>query len=383
MNKRNHFLFLCVSHTLLHIYTNIPLALLPILIREYGLSVLFVGIIVSLPRVFSAVFSVPSGLLTDRLDPTKLISFSLFLEVVAALLLLFPSIQAIIVCFSLSALASTFYHPPSLSVAIEILPPEVQSRGLGVHGASGVLGVALGPITLGLVLLRFDWTFVYLVWMVPICAMAILALFLSIGKQPIEKPFQNKIKLTTQLKTIFAITTFLSFFILMVFRSAAAGTISTYLTTYLTESKGLPASLASIIFGLSPLVGLTSAVIGGYLGDKFGLKRSLTVIVSTLTLVLFCLFLSTSITLTVLFYLLYGFFNNMTMPINTSLMAKIAPSKSRGTAFSLQFIPWNITGIVMPIILSVFIDMFEIWVIFPIAILLYLIVLVITQRIRL
>jgi MFS family permease len=187
--------------------------------------------------------------------------------------------------------------------------------------------------------------------------------------------------LTTPLKDVLSVT-FLSFLLLVLFRSAAGGTISTYLTTYLTESKGLDASLASIIFGLSSLIGLISVIIGGYAGDKLGWKRSLTMIISTVTIALFFMFVSTSTIQTVLFYLFYGFFNIMTMPITTSLVAKIIPQKSRGTAYSLQFIPMSIIGIVMPIILGMLISLLEIWVIFPIAIAFYIIVLIITQILK-
>ncbi|MCW3986618.1 MAG: MFS transporter [Candidatus Bathyarchaeota archaeon] len=376
-------LFLCASHTLLHVYTNLPLALLPILISEYGLSIVIASIIVSIPRVFSLVFSIPSGLLADRLGHTKLISFSLFLQVLAAsLVLLFPTVEAIVLCFSLTALASTFYHPPALSATTNVIPSDFLSRGLGFHGASGTLGIALGPITLGLILSWLEWRYVYLIWAVPIFVIAVVALFVNMNEpSPVEDSETKGKGLTTPLKDVLSVT-FLSFLLLMLFRSAAGGTISTYLTTYLTESKGLDASLASIIFGLSPLIGLASVIIGGYVGDKFGWKRSLTLIISTVSVALFCMFVSTSTIQTVLFYLVYGFFNIMTMPITTSLVAKIIPPKSRGTAYSLQFIPMSIIGIVMPIILGVLINLLEIWIIFPIAIVFYIIALVITQVLK-
>jgi len=174
----------------------------------------------------------------------------------------------------------------------------------------------------------------------------------------------------------------LSFLLLMLFRSAADGTISTYLTTYLTESKGLDAGLASIVFGSSPLIGLVSGIIGGYVGDTLGWRRSLTSIFSAVTVTLFCVFVSTSASQTVLFYLVCGFFSSMTMPITTSIVPKIVPPKSRGTAYSLQFIPMSIIGIVMPIILGVLINIFEISIIFPIAMMFYIIVLVITQILK-
>jgi len=376
-------LFLCASHTLLHVYTNLPLALLPILIIEYRLSILIASIIVSIPQAFSLVFSVPSGLLADRLSHTKLISFSLFLEVFAAsLILLFPNVETIVLGFSLTALASTFYHPSALSATSNISPANFLSRGLGFHGASGTLGISLGPITLGLVLNWLEWRYVYLIWIAPIFVIAVTAFFVNIDEPLHGGHDDRKGKgLTTPLKDVLSVT-FLTFLLLMLFRSAAGGTISTYLTTYLTESKGLDASLASIIFGLSPLIGLTSVIIGGYAGDKLGWKRSLTLIISTVTVALFCMSVSTSTIQTVLFYLVYGFFNIMTMPITTSLVAKIIPQKSRGTAYSLQFIPMSIIGIVMPIVLGILITLFEIWIIFPIAIVFYIVVLIISQILK-
>lgn len=375
--------FLCASHTLLHVYSNLPLALLPILIDEYELSILIASIVVAVPRAFSLIFSVPSGLLADRLGHTKLISFSLFLQVFAAsLVILFPAVETIVLCFSLTALASTFYHPPALSAATNILPTDFLSRGLGFHGASGTLGFAIGPITLGLVLSWFGWRYVYVIWIVPIFVVAVVAFLINISERSDEEHDESKERsLTTPLKDVLSVT-FLSFLLLMLFRSAAGGTISTYLTTYLTEGKGLDAGLASIVFGLSPLIGLTSVIIGGYVGDRLGWKRSLTSIFSIVTVALFCVFVSTSTSQTILFYLVYGFFSSMTMPITTSIVPKIVPPKSRGTAYSLQFIPMSVIGIVMPIVLGVLIGLFEISIIFPIAIVFYIIVLVITQLLK-
>lgn len=375
--------FLCASHTLLHVYTNLPLTLLPILIDEYGLSILIASILVSVPRAFSLILSVPSGLLADRLGHTKLISFSLFLQVSSAsLIMLFPTIEIIVLCFSLTALASTFYHPPALSATTNISPSYFLSRGLGFHGASGTLGISLGPITLGLLLNWFEWRYVYLVWVVPIFVVAVTALFVNIDESSLEDYDGSKGRsLTTPLKDVLSVT-FLSLLLLMLFRSAAGSSISTYLTTYLTESKGLDASLASIIFGLSPLIGLASVIIGGYAGDKLGWKKSLTSVILVATIALFCMSISASQIQTVMFYLVYGFFNIMTMPITTSLVANIVPPKSRGTAYSLQFIPMSIIGIVMPVILGLLISFLDLWIIFPIAIGFYIIVLAFTQVLK-
>ena len=379
---RSKLLFLCASHTLLHVYTNLPLALLPILIREYELSILIASIVVSIPRVFSLVFSIPSGLLADRLGHSKLISFSLFMQVIAAsIIITFPSLEIVTLCFSLIALASAFYHPSALSATSNISPPAFMSRGFGFHGASGTLGISLGPLTLGLLLNWFEWRFVYLIWIAPILAVAVIALFVKLGGPTLDRDEEVKKGLTAPLRDILSVA-FMSFLLLMLFSSLAGGAISTYLTTYLTDSKGLDASLASIIFGLNPLVGLTSVIVGGYGGDRLGWRKSLTLIVSTSTVALFFMFVSTSTIQTVLSYLIYGFFSIMTMPITTSLVGKIVPRKSRGTAYSLQFIPESVMGVMMPIALGVLIESLGIWIIFPTAMVSYCIVLAIVQVLR-
>lgn len=256
------------------------------------------------------------------------------------------------------------------------------NRALGFHGASGTLGVSLGPITLGFILNWFGWRYVYLVWIVPISFIATAAILIKLDEHLSEAyDEREKNRLTTPLKGVLSVT-FLSFIVLMLFLAAAGGTVSTYLTTYLTESKGLDAGLASIIFGLAPLIGLSSVIVGGYAGDKLGWRRSLTLIVSTAIMALFLMFVSTSITQTVLFYLVYGFFNIMTMPITTSLVTRIIPQKSRGTAFSIQFVPESVVGIVMPVVLGLLINLFEMWIIFPIAIIFFIIVLITIQILK-
>jgi MFS family permease len=330
------------------------------------------------------IFSIPSGLLADRLVHTNLIAFSLFLNVIAgSLIFLLPNVEIAVLSFALSALASTFYHPSALSATSNITQPSFLSRALGFHGASGTLGIALGPITLGFILNWWNWRHAYLIWIFPILLVAVVALLVTVDDSRIEDSYGEKSKkrLTTPLNSVLSMT-FLSFLMLMLFAAAASGSISTFLTTFLSEVKGLDIGLASIIFGLNPLIGLVSVIIGGFAGDKLGWKRALTLLFSIATISLLLMFTSASTTQVILFYLIYGFFNIMTMPITSSLVAKIIPRRSRGTAYSLQFIPESVVGILMPLTLGASIDLLGIWIIFPVAIAFFLGVLVIIQILR-
>lgn len=374
--------FLCFSHTLLHVYTELPLALLPILRNEYELSFFMVSLIVSIPRLSSLLFSVPSGLIADRFGATKIISISLTLVFISGvIILLTDSIELIVLAFSLASIASTLYHPPALSVAANILPQKFLGRGMGFHGASGTLGVALGPLTLGIVLNLFGWKYAYLVWILPILISVIVSIYVDLRfhseiniKRDFEGDGHSHGKSNNSLREVLG-GVFLLFLIILLFTNAAGSSISTYITSYFTYERGFDPALASIIFGLSPLMGLISNLAGGIVCDKLGVRYSYMLVLLLLISSVAGIFLSPINSIMVLFYLIYGFSSSMSMPVTSSIVARLVKPEYRGTAYSLEFIPMNLVGIFMPILLSFFISTYGLSIIFPVALLLYCIAL--------
>lgn len=374
---------LCATHILLHVYTNTPFTLIPILMDEYSLTMFQLSLIVSVPRGIQLLLSIPSGLLADKFSAGKLISLSLLLSVTAGILIFTSNtIWSLIVGFALIAASSTLYHPPALSATSEVIPEDYRSRGMGFHGASGSFGISLGPITIGLVLNSLGWRYTYIIWTIPILVVALSTLFIKIEWRKKEKKHHlEEKKFTTPLKNVFSIT-FIAFLLFISLRSAAASSISTFITTYLTKGRGLDPSIASIIFGLSPLIGLGGPIIGGWLGDKLGWKKTFIAIFSILITSLTLLVISPIVLLSVIFYLLYGISSTMTMPISSSLVALVTPEEARGTAYSMFFIPMSVAGIIMPIIASLLVDLYGIWIIFPTAIILYLLALTLIKIIK-
>jgi MFS family permease len=374
--------FLCFSHTLLHVYTELPLALLPILRNEYELSFFMVSLIVSIPRLSSLLFSVPSGLIADRFGATKIISISLTLILISGvIILLTDSIELIVLAFSLASIASTLYHPPALSVAANILPQSFLGRGMGFHGASGTLGVALGPLTLGIVLNLFGWKYTYLVWIVPILISVIVSIYVDLHfhseiniKRNFEGDGHSRGKSNNSLREVLG-GVFLLFLIILLFTNAAGSSISTYITSYFTYERGFDPALASIVYGLSPLMGLISNLAGGIVCDKLGVGYSYTLVLLLLISSVAGIFLSPINSIMVLIYLIYGFSSSMSMPVTSSIVAMLVKPEYRGTAYSLEFIPMNLVGIFMPILLSFFISTYGLSIIFPSAFIFYCIAL--------
>jgi MFS family permease len=138
-------------------------ALIPVFMDEFALSIFESGLLVSIPLILTVSISIPYGVLTDRIGHRRLMMASLLVSGIAGLAisqakdfytLLFPLLFV--------PLASTLYHPPALSIVSELPPENWRNRVLGIHGAGGTTGVAIGPITLGLIMETFGWRSAYL-----------------------------------------------------------------------------------------------------------------------------------------------------------------------------------------------------------------------------
>ena len=170
-----------LSHTFLHTFTQMPIALITTFHAELGIDTLQIGLMASIPLLIQAVLTIPSGFLADRIDRLKIIAASLALSAVGGILMAqVTSVALLIVVVSLFAISSTLFHPPALSTVGDLVTPTVLGRTLGFFGSAGTLGIALGPITLSVFLDTLGWRAVYLLWSIPAFILAALVLLVQL-----------------------------------------------------------------------------------------------------------------------------------------------------------------------------------------------------------
>ena len=92
----------------------------------------------------------------------------------------------LIIAVSLVYVNTTVYHPAAYSFVTRMFNPRDRLRALGIHGAGGTLGVAIGPLSISLIIgvLALGWRQVYLFWFIPF-VLGILAM-LPIRAEPEE-----------------------------------------------------------------------------------------------------------------------------------------------------------------------------------------------------
>jgi MFS family permease len=339
------------THTLTHTFQNIHTTLFPILKTEFKLSYYELALIAAIPPLCQAILSIPAGMLSDKFGTKKMILFSQILSCAGSLIAGFTmNPWMLIAAVSLLYLNTTFYHPPSYSYVTKTSKPQDRSKALGLLGAGGTLGMAVGPLSISFLIgyLSFQWRQVYLFWFFPMLIGALMILRLK--AEPAEaKPKTKDETPPGEAKTI--ITGSMMFFILFnAVKTLGTVMVSSFLSLYLVQSQGWSVGDAALVISGSSMMGVIAAPLGGLFADKVGEKRW-TVLTTTTCAISFGLaFLIPGGVAFTAFYLGYGFFNLMSMASNSSLTAKLSPSKQRGLGFALYFLPGSIMGVLAPMV---------------------------------
>jgi MFS family permease len=362
------------AHMVTHVFGRIHPALFPVFREEFQLSLQQLGLVASIPTLLRMLFYLPSGLLSDKLGQKALIIMSFIIAGLSSLALsLAPNIVTLILFLSVLNAAITFYHPPAYSLTTELFPKSKRGQALGIHGAGGTLGMALGPISLSILLggISDDWRNIYLFWSFPI-----LLYIIAIWKlKPIQRtdikessiPTDSQKPSLPSRRSIFTmgVIGFLGF---QATRQLGSQIVQTFIPTYIHDSLGVSVVEAGLIYGMATLTGVAAAPLGGYLSDRFGDKRWLMTALGVYAILLFLSSLTANITLFTLLYWSSGFFSTSSMGAASSIIARSIPSDHRGLGFALYFLPGSIVGIIAPLIGAAIADTFGLWSIFPLAI---------------
>ena len=360
----------------IHVFTMMHTALIPVFIREFNLTIFEAGLLVSIPQAISVSISLPYGLVTDKIDPRKFMIFSLLISGFSGLAVSQAGgFLTLLLPLSFIPLSSTIYHPPALTIVSELFSEEKRSRILGIHAAGGTTGVAIGPITLGILMERFGWRFSYMIWSIPVLFSTLLLLNVpSVKSTTSGETVAEEEEITKESKDSRSEMIKRGFFLLLLamgINSVGQQALSAYMTTYLVSVRRLSESEASLLYGFSPFIGILGSLIGGYLGDRLGNKRWMTAAYIGRIFVYIGIWLGPLWAL-VIVYLTGGFFGGSTMGPLTSLVARFSPRRRRGLAYTIFMLLLNLMGSISPLIAAKLIEFYNIDGLFPFAILLTL-----------
>lgn len=365
---------MAVTHVLTHVFGGIHTAIFSLLREEFSLSLKQLGIIAAIPPLCQAIFTIPAGLLSDRLGSKRMLLASFAVAVAGALLAsVAGSPLVFILAISMVYINSTIYHPASYSYTANAFTDKERPKAMGLHGAGGTLGHATGPLAVSVLIgvLAFGWRQVYLILTVPMLLGVVMVLRLKdepsgiaeVSDEPGDEGGGGITKLLTTNMMVFLLFRSLS--------SMGMSMISSFFVLYLMDVRGLTLALATLIFSSRMLLGLVAAPVGGFMASRFGEKRWL-IYTSAIGYACFALSLFTdNLALFIALFMLYGFFNTVNMASRTSILARLIPKRSRGLGYSLFFLPTSLIGAVAPAIAGLIAELYGFEVVFYISIAAY------------
>lgn len=368
-----------LTHTLTHVFGQLYTASFPIIREEFSLSIQQLGVLAAIPPLCQALLTIPSGMLTDRIGSKRMLLLSLLFAVGGSLLAATASTPVmLIVAASLVYLNTTIYHPASYSFTTRLFDRDDRPKALGIHGAGGTFGVALGPLTLSVFigLLGLSWRHVYFFWAIPISLGALLILRLRELKkeEDVGGPATEPVRGDPESLMTRGLMMFLLF---TAVRTIAGRMIGTFMPLYIVDEKGFTVEQMGAVVSSRSLTGLLAAPLGGFLAARFGSKRWLAAsILMSLTMLSLVTIAPGGIAF-VIVYMIYGFVGTLGMAARSALIANLTPSSQRGVGYALLFLPGSIMGAIAPVVAANLIDLFGMARLFPVSIVISIIGLVI------
>lgn len=356
-------LIMVLTHILIHSAGNIRGTIFPILKEEFSLTNQQIGLIVAIPSLIQIFVTLPTGYLSDRLGARKIIAASVLIAAVGAGLAGFSANPTMyIVATTLLTLNSTLYHPPSQSYISNTSSQKNRSRALGIWNAGGTTGVAMGPLSVTVLMgwLAFEWRQLYMFWTVPILVGLIAIYFMKPEEEiAVKESIEEESKVEKLLNSDMII-----FLTSGTIRRFGGGLTTGFLTIWLAETQGWTVTNIGLLLSISSLMGIIASPLGGEMCARVGVKK-------WLVWSLFASYVSFIIAILLkgvwgfgFFYLAQRFFGILSMPANMTMTAKLSPPKQRGVGFALSSIPNTAVGPLAAMVAAYIADSFGLYTIF-------------------
>jgi NNP family nitrate/nitrite transporter-like MFS transporter len=248
-----------------------PLALF--ITQDLSLTPAQKGLMVAFPLLGGAILRLPAGFLTDYFGPKKT-------GVIGLLLTTFPLIWGWLFAGSFSQILAMGLllgvAGASFAVALPLAsrwyPPESQGMALGIAGA-GNSGTVLTALLAPRLAALWGWHAVFGLALIPV--LIVLAVFIVFAKDSPRQPEPKRLQSYLQVLKLSDCWWF-NFFYSMTFGGFVG--LASYLPIFFHDQYGLSKVMAGNLMALCVFAGSFFRPIGGYVSDRFGGVKVLSIL---------------------------------------------------------------------------------------------------------
>jgi MFS transporter, FSR family, fosmidomycin resistance protein len=330
MSKNKNFqtgnvLLISLAHFVHDVYSSFLAPILPLLIEKLSMSYAQAGFLTVIQRLPSLLNPLV-GILADKYSAKLLVIFSPAITVIVMSLLgMAPNYIFLATLLLIMGISASLFHVPA-PVMIRQIAGDRIGKGMSYFMLGGEFARSVGPlVVLGGVSL---WGLEGIYKLIPFGLAASLLLYLRFRNMEHPKSGEKRIN-----KTAFNVlkeyhSMFLIILGILFFTSIIRGTITTFLTVYMTN-QGESLWYAGASLSIFQLAGAAGTFFSGTLSDKIGRRKVLT-FAAIVNPVLLFLFASTSGVISFILIILLGFFLFAFTPV---LLAIVNESKTEFPTF--------------------------------------------------
>jgi MFS family permease len=265
------------SHGIMHAYLVLLPALIPLLKGELG-NYGTLGLLASLVFLFYGWGSFPVGFLADRVSKKLLISASMALCGVSAILVsLSHSLPITALALILLGIGASLYHPPGYA-SMALLSREMRGRYMGIQGLGGDLGMAISFFTTTAIGSYLGWRNAFLAWGVLGIVMTVVDMTTIIDETIQVDPTVARLGYLETLRRMFTtdhLRNLLLVSVIVVCSGALWNGVSAFILAYINEVKGVGLLIAGGLSTFKYTIGAFGNVLGGELSDRLGRRKIL------------------------------------------------------------------------------------------------------------
>jgi len=314
--------------------------LIPLVIRDVGGSPATIGQIASIYFLSFTLFTPFLGRLVDKVGSKKIIINGLLLYALCVLLMAFsPSPFYFYLIRIFQGIGTACLFAPTESAINVLSSPDKRSSNMGLYGLVFAIGFALGP-GLGTYLYAFHRVIPF-IFGAASCVVGLVVML--IGYEDVPIPIKSsKAKLREFMRIIrIPLIGGLCYAVVEV-------SIGSFLSLYL-DYLGFKGAALGLAFTFFALGGIVSPYPAGKIADRIGKKLSLYILGILLSLITFCLNLTSDYIAIVALIFGVGIVAGGLYPIALSLIGELIPPDRMGTANSTFSFLYGVGSILGPV----------------------------------